>query len=308
MTLPIDEPIRPKRLKPGATIGAVAPSSPFDEEGFRKGVDCLKAMGFHVVVAEGIFQRTGYLAGSDAHRAEMVNRFFTDRRIDAIMCARGGFGATRILPLLDFEAIRKNPKIFVGFSDTTAILSAIYTRCNLVTFHGPVVASLAKASAPTVKAFETAVTSGGGLKIKPRHPVRLRSGWVKAPVAGGNLTLLTHLLGTPYQPDFERKILFVEDCNEALYRIDRKLTHMNLAGCFQNLGGVMLGTFEGCGEMMEIHDLVARTFREHDIPILGGFAIGHGPENITLPLGVPARLDADSGELRIESAPTAAPV
>jgi muramoyltetrapeptide carboxypeptidase len=302
MKTPIPAPILPKKIKPGDTIGIVAPSSPFDPEKFKRGTEIIESFGFNVVVADGIFHRKGYLAGSDGHRAEMVNRFFADTRIDAILCARGGFGAMRILSMLNFESIGNNPKIFMGFSDATAILSALYTRCNLVSFHGPVVASLADGSGPTRRAFEAALTSRSTLNISPRCPETIRSGTVTAPIVGGNLTILSHLLGTPFQPRFDYRILFIEDCNEAMYSIDRKLTHMKLAGCFRNLVGVMLGTFDGCGELAKVHDLVDRALRDVDIPILGGFEIGHGDENISLPLGISACLDTDLKVLTIDLA------
>ena len=283
----------PARLKPGDTIGIVAPAGPFDTEKFYRGLEVLEAMGFRTSFSDDLFIKKGYLAGSDNHRAELVNRFFADKKIKAIVCARGGFGSLRILPLLDYEAIQKNPKIFVGFSDISALLSALYTKCGLVTFHGPMVTTLGNATQKTRDDLFLAFTTEKNLTIKPRQGLTIKPGKASGPVAGGNLTTLCHLIGTPFEPSFKGHILFLEDKGEASYRIDRLLTQMKIAGCLKGLTGLVLGSFEDCGPINEIFRIVQNTFKGDTIPILAGFDAGHGNSNSTIPMGLEATLDAD---------------
>ncbi len=283
----------PGRLMPGDTIGIVAPASPFDRKEFDRGVAILKAMGFCLTVPDDIHIKNGYLAGPDIHRANLINTFFADRKIKAIICARGGFGSMRILSLLDFESIKKNPKIFIGFSDISAILSVLYTKCGFVVFHGPMVTCLGDASRKTGKALLSAVSSDARLAIMAKTGKTIRHGLALGPVAGGNLTTLCHLIGTPFEPVFKGHILFLEDKGEASYRIDRMLSHMKLAGCFDRLAGLILGSFEDCGNENEIFKIVRDIFNDGTIPILAGFEIGHGKNNITIPIGLNATIDTD---------------
>ncbi|UCF94999.1 MAG: LD-carboxypeptidase [Desulfobacterales bacterium] len=274
-------------------MGIVAPASPFDRPTFDRGLQVLESMGFRVVVPPGLFKKKGYLAGSDGHRADLINRMFADPGIRAIVCARGGFGSLRILALLDFALIRENPKILVGFSDITALLSTLYTTCRLVTFHGPVVTTLADAPLETQRALATAVASTNVLKIEFKQGLTLRSGVTSAPITGGNLTTLCHLIGTPFEPNFKGHILFLEDRGEASYRIDRMLVQMKLAGSFEGLAGLVLGTFKDCGSAEDTFRIFGEVFRGVDIPILAGLASGHGRHNITIPMGLEVTLDAD---------------
>lgn len=295
----------PGRLISGDTIGIVAPAGPFDRKEFDRGVVALKAMGFRIVVPGDIHIKNGYLAGPDIHRANLINTFFADRKIKAIICARGGFGSMRILSLLDFESIKKNPKIFIGFSDISAILSVLYTKCGFVVFHGPMVTSLGDTSRKTSKALLAAVSSEARLAIMPKTGKTIRHGLTSGPVAGGNLTTLCHLIGTPFEPMFQGHILFLEDKGEAGYRIDRMLSHMKLAGCFEGLAGLVLGSFEDCGPVSEIVGIVDNIFKEDNIPILAGFEVGHGKNNITIPIGLNATLDADRQLLSFHESATA---
>jgi len=302
-----EEPVLPKCLQPGDTIGIIAPSSPFDRKAFDRGVEILGSLGFSVTVPPGLFQESGYLAGSDDHRASLVSRLFADGEIDAIFCARGGFGAMRILDRLDYDSIRRHPKILVGYSDVTALLSAIHERCGLVTFHGPVVSSLGVASRETLDGLRDAVTHPGNLRIVPDQGETLKPGAATGPVAGGNLTTLCHLIGTPFQPSYRGRLLLLEDRGETGYRIDRMLTQMKLAGCFDGLAGLLLGTFEDCGPAESIYAVVRDTFENDPVPILAGFSIGHGRHNQTVPIGMPATLDADDRSLVYAGPPTLPP-
>jgi len=287
------KPCKPKRLKPGDAVGIVAPASHFDHDTFHQGIAVLVSMGFEPVFDDGIFENNGSFAGTDAHRAGQINGFFADPAIDAVLCARGGYGALRILSLLNLDTIRKNPKSLIGFSDITALHAAISTAAGLVTFHGPTVTTLAKATAATRHSFYSVLTSDGPQVIRPRNGRALCPGVASGPVAGGNLTTLCHLVGTPFQPDFNGRILLLEDIGEAPYRIDRMLTHMKLAGCFASVSGVVLGNFRRCGNIEEIEAICIGIFKEYEIPILTGFTIGHQRSNLTIPLGISATLDTD---------------
>jgi muramoyltetrapeptide carboxypeptidase len=289
--------VKPPRLKPRDTIGIVAPAGPFDPEIFMKGTAILKSMGFRTVFDEMIFQKRGFLAGTDVQRADQVNRLFADSTIQAVACARGGYGSMRILRFLDFETIQNNPKIFVGFSDISVLLSVLHDRCDLVTFHGPVVTTLADADQETVAAMQWTMTSDTPMELAPENGVVVRPGLASGPVAGGNLTTLCHLVGTPYAPSFKGKILLLEDLGEAPYRIDRMLTQMKLAGCFNGIAGLILGSFKECGFLSEIYALVGDFFEDMEIPLMAGFEIGHGRRNLTIPFGLEATLDTEKERL-----------
>lgn len=290
-------PVLPPRLSQGDTIGIVAPASHFDEETFNQGIAVLESMGFHLSIPDDLFLKNRYLAGTDMQRAHLVNRFFSNKKINAILCARGGFGTIKMLSLLDFKLIQENPKIFVGFSDISALLSVLYTKCNVVSFHGPTVTTLAKATEETKKSLFLVMTSARKPEVKPKEGITIQPGAASGPLVGGNLTTLCHLIGTPYTPRFKEQILMIEEKGEAVYRIDRMLSQMKLAGCFDGINGLLVGSFEDCGKPDDIHALIAETFSHTGIPVLAGFDIGHGKTNITVPIGLMATLDTDRQRL-----------
>ncbi|MDY6951837.1 MAG: LD-carboxypeptidase [Thermodesulfobacteriota bacterium] len=292
--------LKPLCLGPGDTIGIAAPASPFNQEAFEAGVGVLESMGFTVKVPESLFKRRGYLAGSDAERAALLMDLFGDETVRAILCARGGFGSMRLLPRLDLEKIRRQRKIVVGFSDVTALLVALYKKCGLVTFHGPMVTTLGKGLERTSSALMAAISSQSPLVLSPSRPVVLNPGQASGPVIGGNLTTLSHLMGTPFEPVFRGHLLFLEDRGEAPYRIDRMLSQLQLGGHIDTVAGVILGSFEDCGPLEEVYDMVRRVFQKRPIPVLAGFDIGHGTDNMTLPLGLQADLDTVEGTLRFK--------
>ena len=283
----------PMGLKPGDCIGIVAPASPFEETEFYGGIALLENMGFRVSFPVGIFDRSGYLAGSVADRAARVNAVFADSTVQAIVCARGGFGSMQILPYLNYEAIRRHPKLLMGFSDITALLCALYQYSGLVSCHGPVVTTLKNAGSKTLESVFNVLTLGELPAIQVERGKTLSPGKASGPVICGNLTTLCHLTGTPFQPKLNGCILILEDRGEKPYRIDRMLTQMKLAGVFNGLCGLGIGTFENCGEADELFEIIDRIFNPIHIPILAGFNIGHGPDNIALPFGLEAVLDAD---------------
>lgn len=300
----LKEIVLPPRLCRGDKIGIAAPASPFASETFRQGIETLKQLGFQPVIPRGLFEQENYLAGSDGHRAEQLNALFLDKTIRAIICARGGYGTLRILSGLDFDLIRANPKILVGFSDVSSLLSTVFLQSGLVTFHGPMVTSLAGTQKAMGQALLAAVSGDTPLTIGAKAPVLLQRGMGSGPVAGGNLTTLCHLLGTPFEPVWKGHILFLEDVGEAVYRLDRMLTQLKLAGCLDGVTGIILGTFKDCGDPDAIYRLMMDLFDSDGPPIVAGFDIGHGHANVTLPIGLTATLDADRGTLVYHSVAT----
>ncbi len=278
-------------LPKNARLGIVAPASPFKREGFEKGIAVLTGMGFEPVFDDALFERNGYLAGSDQHRAAQVNRFFANERIDALLCARGGYGSMRMLDFLDFGLITEHRKPFIGYSDITVLLSVLCGRCRVPVFHGPNVVGLGEANGHVLDSFKACLSGNMPEELFADNAMVVCPGEASGTLAGGNLTLLCHLVGTPYAPDFNKVILLLEDRGEAPYRIDRMLSQMKLAGCFDGVRGILLGSFQDCGGMDDITRVFADVFADAGIPILGGFPIGHGETNLTIPLGVPVRLE-----------------
>ncbi len=304
MNSPLSSCQRPRRLNTGNTIAIAAPAGPADEAVLHQTIAAIEAKGFSVHIPEGIFSRAGYLAGSDIHRARMLNRLFSDPAVDAVFCARGGFGSMRLLPHLDFDLIRVHPKIFVGFSDISVLLSVFAEHCGIVTFHGPVLGTLVSADRHTWEPLWQALTCDHPLVVPAEKPVALRAGSASGIVSGGNLSTLCHLTGTAFAPRFRNRLLFLEDVGEPAYKIDRMLTQMKLSGALDGVAGILLGSFDDCCPAGELHRIVADIFQEKPIPILAGFTIGHGKRNHTLPLGMNATLDTAAGHLRYDEPPT----
>ncbi len=296
--------IRPPRLKPGDTLGIAAPSGPFDITIFERGMNVLREMGFTLKIPEGIYKRNGFLAGSDPERADIINGLVADPVVRGIVCARGGYGATRLEPYLNWESIRALPKIFIGFSDITVLHHLVVSRCGLTSFHGPMGTTLGGAEPESRRAFLQALTSEAPIVVPARQPTVIQAGEGKGPVAGGNLAMLCHLLGTPLQPDFSGRLLFLEEVNEAPYRIDRMLWQMKLAGCFRGLAGICFGDFVDCGDVVTIVAIIADLFQDSPYPVLTGLPVGHGRVNHTLPLGLEAVLTTDPPQLRFTSPAT----
>ncbi len=295
-------PIKPARLYPGDIIGIAAPAGPFKKELFERGVAVIKDMGFEVLVPENLQQPDRYLAGSDAHRATLLNELTSTADVKGIICARGGYGSLRILDLIDYDLFRHHQKIFLGFSDISALITAITTRSGLVAFHGPNITTLGQANPKTKASFYRAVTSDQPLEIRPGNPRVINPGKAMGVVSGGNLATLCHLLGTSYSPTYRKQIFVVEDISEAPYQIDRMLYQMKMADCFQGISGVAMGSFHNCAKYEAICDIVRALFEDMQIPILGGFDIGHGDENMTIPMGIRATLDTDQGALIYQEA------
>jgi len=289
--------IIPSGLSPGDTIGIVAPAGHFNAERFLKGVAVLESMGFRTKVPDEVFSQSGYFAGTDKTRADVITRFFADDSIQGIACARGGYGSVKTLSLLDVEIIKNHPKVFIGFSDISVLLNFFFETTGLVTFHGPVVTSLVDATPRTKDKLVNAISSEKPIEIVLKNPVCIHRGSASGVVKGGNLTTLCHLIGTPYMPSFKGSILVLEDTGEPCYRIDRMFTQMKLAGSLDGIAGVALGSFDNCGRIDEIYGIAENIFEAFQIPVLAGFEVGHHKNNLTFPIGLEASLDTDKGVL-----------
>jgi len=285
--------LKPRPLKKGERIGVIAPAGPVKQDEIQPGINLLKSYGHSVTMAPHLYDEKGYLAGEDRVRLEDLHTMFHDRDVKLIICARGGYGSLRIIDKVDFSLIQKNPKIFVGYSDITAILLAIYKQTGLVTFHGPVVRDLHKNNNKNLDSLMTVVSANEKLMVDLTGGRVLRPGKVKGRLLGGNLSLISSLVGTRFMPSLAGAILFLEEKGESLYRLDRMLTHLKLSGSLDLLGGLMVGRFEDCGDIPAIDRLLLDMVSGLDIPVISGLPVGHGRENMTLPLGLPLVLDTD---------------
>lgn len=288
----------PPRLHPGATIGVVAPSSPaLPPERIADGVRWLESRGYSVVTGMHLHEADGYLAGADAGRAADLMQMFVRSDIDAIMCTRGGYGAMRILPLLDFATIRRHPKIFMGFSDITALSLALHAHAGLITFAGPMVA--AEMAGPPLERTEVVmwdVLTGRATRLSARADGArtLVPGRAEGTLLGGNLALACALVGTPHEPSWDGAILLLEDVGEPVYRIDRMLCQLKLAGVLERIAGAVLGRFTAITPADPDRDLATvldEYFRPLGVPVLMEFPFGHTPDKLTLPLGARVVLD-----------------
>jgi len=294
--------IKPRALKPGDTVGVVSPASAIDREHLERGVAALKRLGFRVKVSPHALDRAAIVAGSDEVRASELQAFFADPEVDAIFAARGGYGAGRILPLLDFAAIARTPKVFMGFSDATFLLNALVGRAGMVCFHGPMVAmdfarGLGEASLDHLRRLLAGET--GCFELPAR--AALKGGVAEGEVVGGCLSMVAAAIGTPYAPPFDGAILFLEDTGEKAYRIDRMLVQLGQAGVLGRVAAVVFGALrppDGSeAEYRLIGECVAEQAARLDCPVLSGIEAGHGSANFTIPFGVRARVDAAARRL-----------
>ncbi|WP_299979632.1 LD-carboxypeptidase [Desulfobacula sp.] len=287
---------RPTPLKSGDILGVCAPSARFDTEKLNKGIHVLKNLGFEVKVPEEIFKKKRYLAGDDVLRANVINKLFSDSDIDGIICARGGFGAMRILNHLNWNCIKQNPKPFIGFSDNTAILLSIIGETGNSVIHGPNVVSFASAPEKTIDSFYK--TLMGSLdKIEVMDGQIIKPGKCTGVLKGGNISTISHLLGTKFQPDFKNTVLFLEDIGEPAYKIDRMLTQMKMAGLFNGIRGVITGAFKKCDNDEYIEEILSEIFEEYNVPILSGLDSGHGKVNLSLCMGAYIKMDTISSRI-----------
>jgi muramoyltetrapeptide carboxypeptidase len=308
-------PVKPPRLRPGDTVGLIVPASAtFLRQDVEIVVDVLGALGFKVKRGAHLMDRYGYLAGRDADRAADVNALFADPEVKGILAVRGGWGSARLLPHLDFEAIRRHPKVLMGYSDLTALLNAVHARTGLVTFHSPVgISSWTPFSVEHLRRVliqGEAFTMSNPVEVNDtlvpvEHRVRtITPGAARGRLLGGNLTVLSALVGTPYLPDFEGAILFLEDVGEQIYRIDRMLTQLALAGILRRVRGVVFGKCTKCdpGEgygSLTLEEVFDDHLKPLGVPAWHGAMIGHIDQQWTLPIGLSAEIDAGAGTLRL---------
>ncbi|PKD44826.1 S66 peptidase family protein [Rhodohalobacter barkolensis] len=298
-----DKLIRPKKLNKGDTVALTAPAGiVYDESEFDRMKRVLESFGLNVVFGEFVKERFGYLAGTDRERARDLNRFFADPEIDGIVAVRGGWGCARILPYLDFEMIKENPKIYCGFSDNTTLHMAFLHRSNLISFHGP--NGTSDWTDLTKQSFKSVLMDGDKAEFHSESEVEIVfPGIVEGRLMGGNLSILTTTLGTDIQPDTKEAILFVEDIGEPVYKIDRMLVHLKQAGVLDNLNGFIFGRCAICPDPSDSHFTLKEILQQHirplGIPAVMGMDISHDPDNFTIPQGVMARFDADQKYLKL---------
>ena len=294
----------PPALGPGARVALIAPAGPLrGESDVECGIANARALGWEPVVGKHVLRRTGYFAGTDAERLADLNAALRDPRIDAVWCLRGGYGCMRLLDAVDFDALRATPRTLIGFSDITALHAAIGTRASLVTMHGPVArnplgdfsrGSLVRA----VARREDSCGTADDARI-------LRGGRAEGRLAGGNLALVAALAGTPWAPDLRDTILVLEDVNEAIYRVDRMMMQLRLAGMLDGVRGIAFGQCTDCPEQSDdgartLDDVLSEHAEWLGIPCIAGIPMGHVDDQWTIPLGAPATLDADARALHVE--------
>jgi muramoyltetrapeptide carboxypeptidase len=307
--------VRPRHLTAGDTVALVAPASAtFQSVDLDIARESLEALGLKVKTGEHLMERHGYLAGADKDRAEDINRFFADDSVRAVLPIRGGWGSARVLPYLKFDVIRRNPKILLGYSDITALLLGVHARTGLITFHGP--NGMGRWDAWSLEYFKRVLFNAESVSMEnPRglsdknsltpieHRIRTISpGTARGRLLGGNLTVLTTILGSPYVPSWDGAILFCEDVGEDLYRIDRMFTQLKLVGALEKIRGFVFGTCSECGPgegfaSLTLEEILNDHIKPLRVPAWFGAMIGHATPQWTLPVGADVEIDASKGTL-----------
>ncbi len=296
--------IKPQGLKIGDTVGLISPASVINQDNLNQAIDFLNAYGFKVKVGNHVLDQYGYLAGQDRDRAADVNGMFADDQVKAILAMRGGWGCNRILPMLDYDIIRRHPKILMGFSDITSLLLGIYARTGLITFHTPVGIS-------TWNWFSL----GYGQKIflnkeatvfqnlTSHRAETITPGKTKGRLLGGNLSVLTSMIGSPYLPSWKNTILFVEEVGEPIYRVDRMLTQLKIAGILEQLAGFIFANCSHCSTdkddepTLTLKQVLSDQIAPLSIPAWYGSMIGHIKNQFIVPLGVEVEVDGEGGTI-----------
>lgn len=308
---------KPEHLKVGDTIGLITPGSYISDEGLQTAVSNLESLGFKVKLSKHIRAKNGFVAGTDVQRLEDFHNMFTDNSVKGIWCARGGYGCGRLLPLIDYKLIKKHPKVFIGYSDITALLQAIHCKTGLVCFHGPVGASTftdytvkhlqAMLMSPTTeKNYKIELAKAHRAKTEKAYQTTvIRSGKASGKLIGGNLSLLASLAGTDFQLDVKDKLLFIEDIGEKPYRIDRMLTQLRQSCNLETAAGIALGIFADCEAdeddlSLSLMDTLKGRLNDLDIPIVYGLSFGHIADQCTLPIGIQATLDTSEQTITLK--------
>lgn len=309
--------IKPPKLKEGDTIGLITPAGPITIEQLEQTKALLSQWGYNTYHTKNVFLQKGYLAGTDAERLDDLHQMFKNEEVNAIMCIRGGYGTPRLLENIDYDLIRNNPKIFIGYSDITALLQAIYKFSGLITFHG--VVGISEFTEYTQQNFlEVFTNSHESLIIKSILPNNykkdeyktyvIENGIAKGELAGGNLALIVALMGTPFEIDIEGKLLFIEDIGEAPYKVDRMLTQLILSGKLQKARGIVLGVFNDCDfnndditaeNSLSLREVLDDRLSGLNIPVLYGFSFGHIANQAIFPIGIEAELNTQKKTIKL---------
>ncbi|MBX2928840.1 MAG: LD-carboxypeptidase [Saprospiraceae bacterium] len=300
---------KPQRLRRGDTIGFITPGSFAPDDAVQKAYLNMEGLGLKVKAGKNLRALRGFNAGTDAERLEDLHAMFADPDVKAVWCVRGGYGCTRLLPDIDFELIRNNPKILIGYSDVTALLQAVYLETGLICFHGPVAsatftnyakAQLAALLFDGVDNHPIKIADAQSLRKEPEYqPVVIRAGKATGLLAGGNLSLMAAMAGTPHAFDLKDKLVFIEETGERPYRLDRMLTTLLQASNLQEAAGIAIGVFTDCNPKkdelsLSMMETLRDRLRHLKIPVVYGLSFGHISDNCTLPVGIPAALDTHS--------------
>lgn len=304
--------IYPRKLNKGDTIGIIAPSSPYRalcKESLNYELDNIKKtienFGYKVKMGSTCYlSYKGYLAGTDEDRVKDIEIMFEDKTIDAILCLKGGYGTPRILDKINYDIIKNNPKIFIGYSDITALHIAFNQICNLVTFHGIMAATVSNWDEFTYNSFMDILDMKENLELKNPEDEELYTlvkGSANGIIIGGNLSLIASTIGTSYEINVKDKILFIEEIGESIYKIDRMLTQLELAGKFNDCKGIIFGDFEDCNKEREedydLYDLLLNKIKKYNKPCIYNLQSGHCKPMISMPLGVNCELDATNKKI-----------
>lgn len=296
-----------KRLKKGDTIGLVAPAGIEKVEKIEIGIEKLKSLGFNIKQGKHIYDKWGYFAGKDEDRAQDIMDMFEDDEVDMVLCVRGGYGSMRLLPYMNFSKIKKNPKIFMGYSDITVFLNAIYEKEELITFHGPMLSSDLEVKETLDSVINTLMKGYEPYSILNPENVPMFSNTDKSAegrIVGGNLSLICGMLGTPYEIDIKDKILFIEEVGEAPYRTDRMLSQLQLSKKLEKCAGIILGQFTDCDEEkgednFTLNEVLLDRIMSLNKPVLMNVMSGHDKPKLVIPIGAKAKLDCRNGKIEI---------
>lgn len=307
--------LKPRRLKKGSRVALICPAGFIEQKDLTEAEENMRKMGFIPVAGKNVLAKNGYLAGSDAARAEDVNSAFSNPDIDGIFCIRGGYGCARMLPLIDYNAVQAHPKVIIGYSDVTSLLYALYARTGLVCFHGPVATSTFNPYSVANFMAVCMEPSNSSLFLpapfnetkEETKPYTIRSGSASGKLIGGNLSVAVSIAGSPYDIDATGKILFFEEVGEDPYRIDRMLTQYLLSGTLHKAAGIILGIFSKC-DVTEKSEKTSFSLKEVlmdrlfslGIPVAYGYSFGHIVDKLTLPFGIQATINTNDFSLRLD--------
>jgi len=305
--------IFPARLKQGDLIGLVTPGSPIVNKQLEETIEKLENLGFRTYHTDSVLSEYGYFAGPDRERADDLMHMFNNKEVDGILCIRGGYGSIRILDLLDFEQIKENPKVFIGYSDITALLSSIYEQTGLITFHGPLgiselndftLKSLKKLVMNPVNHYKYPYKREDYSEDNPEFDIyTINEGKAEGELIGGNISVLDSMIGSKFETDFESKIVYLEDTEEKTYRLDKMLFHLLQATNLKKAAGIVMGAFSECNindePRLTLKEAIGDLLKPLGIPVSYGLSFGHIDTIVTIPNGIMARMNADRNTLKL---------